>query len=260
MHRDLDRVIHVSNLKKSFNNTVVLNGVSLSVPKGAIYCLIGPSGVGKSTLLRCINLLETPSSGLISISGNNIYNNRIVCSDQKLIKIRQSVGMVFQQFNLFPHLTSVENIMVGLVKGLRISKDEALEISMNNLARVGLQGKELSYPSQLSGGQQQRVGIARALALKPVALLFDEPTSSLDPELAGEVLDVMRHLANDGMTMLIATHELEFANEIADQVVFMDSGGISEQGVPSQLLFNPQNERTAIFLKRFHDARRTTVL
>lgn len=249
-------VVEITGLRKSYGKTEVLRGIDLSVPRGSIYCLIGPSGAGKSTLLRCINLLETPNSGTIKVGGVAVFGATGAASRYNLLKIRRSIGMVFQHFNLFPHLTAVENIMVGLTEGLGVGKDEALERSIKNLARVGLAGRELAYPSELSGGQRQRVGIARALALRPVALLFDEPTSSLDPELAGEVLDVMRELSSDGMTMIIATHELEFAREIAHRVFFLDDGKIVEQGKADAVLLHPEEERTRNFLRRFHEARK----
>ena len=247
-------VVEIEGLWKSYGAIEVLKGIDLSVPRGSIHCLIGPSGAGKSTLLRCINLLEVPSEGTLVVDGMYLFGARGAASRQDLLKIRRKVGMVFQHFNLFPHLTAVENVMVGLVQGLGTDQDEALGRAFDNLARVGLAGRELAYPSELSGGQRQRVGIARALALRPVALLFDEPTSSLDPELAGEVLDVMRELSRQGMTMIIATHELEFAREIADRVHFLDGGKIIEQGSAEELLLNPEKERTKTFLRRFHEA------
>jgi len=249
-------VVEITALRKSYGVIEVLCGIDLSVPRGSIYCLIGPSGAGKSTLLRCINLLEMPSAGAITVDGTSVFGDKGAESRQNLLRIRRRVGMVFQHFNLFPHLTAVENIMVGLIEGLGVDREEALDRSMQNLARVGLAGKELAYPSELSGGQRQRVGIARALALRPAALLFDEPTSSLDPELAGEVLDVMRELSDDGMTMIIATHELEFAREIADRVLFLDGGRIVEQGDAETVLLRPAEERTRNFLRRFHEARK----
>ncbi|MGB3389709.1 MAG: ATP-binding cassette domain-containing protein, partial [Pseudaminobacter sp.] len=199
-----DSVIDIQDLRKSYGAFEVLKGIDLPVPRGSIHCLIGPSGSGKSTLLRCVNLLEVPSAGRIVVDGMQLFGDRGAVSQQDLLRIRRKVGMVFQHFNLFPHLTAVENVIVGLVQGLGTSEEEALDRAFDNLARVGLAGRELAYPSELSGGQRQRVGIARALALRPAALLFDEPTSSLDPELAGEVLDVMRELSHEGMTMIIA--------------------------------------------------------
>lgn len=253
---DVGIVIDIQGLRKAYGVVEVLKGLDLSVPRGSIHCLIGPSGSGKSTLLRCVNLLEVPSAGRIVVDGMYLFGERGAASRQDLLKIRRKVGMVFQHFNLFPHLTAVENVMVGLVRGLGTGEEEALDLAFDNLARVGLAGRELAYPSELSGGQRQRVGIARALALRPAALLFDEPTSSLDPELAGEVLDVMRELSRAGMTMIIATHELEFAREIADRVHFLDGGCILEQGSAEQLLLHPEKERTKTFLRRFHDARK----
>jgi polar amino acid transport system ATP-binding protein len=236
-------MIEVADVRKSFGGHEVLRGVTFSIQKGEVVCLIGPSGSGKSTVLRCINGLETPDGGTVAVDGTRV-------NAATLLETRSKVAMVFQRFHLFPHRTAVENVMEGpvYVQGiaLRKARDRALEL----LKKVGLEDKAGAYPSQLSGGQQQRVGIARALAMRPMAILFDEPTSALDPELVGDVLAVMRSLAGEGMTMVVVTHEMGFAREVADRVLFMDAGMILESGPGRELLSNPKVERTRIFLQR----------
>lgn len=238
-------MVEVKQLHKSFGDLHVLRGIDLEVKKGEVVVIIGPSGSGKSTFLRCINHLEQPSSGEIHIGGVNLDDGSV---DINLI--RQSVGMVFQQFNLFPHLTVLQNICLAPVKVLNMPQADAEELARELLRKVGLADKESSYPHQLSGGQQQRVAIARALAMKPKLMLFDEPTSALDPEMIGEVLMVMRELALDGMTMLVVSHEMGFAREVADRIVFMDEGLIIEEGEPSEFFSNPKHERTKAFLSK----------
>ncbi len=237
--------IEIKGLIKKFGKLEVLKGIDLQVEEGEVVCLIGPSGSGKSTLLRCINCLEQPTEGSVTVDGD-------VLTDKKIdINIaRENIGMVFQQFNLFPHLTVMQNIILAPVDRKIMSKNQAIKIGMGLLERVGLADKKDQYPSQLSGGQQQRVAIARALCMGPDVMLFDEPTSALDPEMVGEVLDVMRELAEDGMTMVIVTHEMGFAREVADRVLFLDGGYILEQGTPEQIFGNPQNERTKSFLEK----------
>lgn len=238
-----DIVIHMSNLNKSFGDNRVLRGIDLEVQRGEVLCIIGPSGSGKSTLLRCVNMLETPTDGRIVVLGRDVTD-----IDCDIDEARTKIGMVFQQFNLFPHMTALENICVAQRKVLKRKADEAEKIARNLLARVGLQEKAESYPAQLSGGQQQRVAIARALAMNPEVMLFDEATSALDPELVGDVLAVMQSLATEGMTMLVVTHEMGFARNVADRVVFMDGGVIVEQGPPDQVISSPREERTRSFL------------
>lgn len=245
-------VIDITDLSKTFAETSVLNGISLQVFAGEIVAVVGPSGAGKSTLLRCINMLERPSAGRIAVEGRILFADGRTAQRNELLLARRRLGMVFQEFNLFPHLTAVENVQLGLTDGLGLRRREALERSMQALADVGLRERPLAYPEHLSGGQRQRVGIARALALRPAALLLDEPTSALDPELAGGVLDVVRALASEGMTMLISTHELDFAREVADTIVFIDHGAIVEQGSPEKVLGNPSHGRTREFLGRYH--------
>lgn len=248
------QVIEARNVSKAFGENTVLKDISLSVKRGEVVSILGPSGSGKSTFLRCLNRLEIPDSGSIKINGkplgyreekNKLYELR----RRDLARQRRAVGMVFQRFNLFPHHTALENVIEAPVQVLRRPKGEATRNAMDLLERVGLGDKAGHYPSQLSGGQQQRVAIARALAMEPDALLFDEPTSALDPELVDDVLQVMRSLAHDGMTMIIVTHEINFARDVCDEVVFMDGGLIVEKGPPSQILANPQHERTRRFLK-----------
>jgi polar amino acid transport system ATP-binding protein len=238
-----DIVIQMTNLNKSFGNNRVLCGIDLEVHRGEVLCIIGPSGSGKSTLLRCVNMLETPTDGRIVVLGRDVTD-----IDCDIDEARAKIGMVFQQFNLFPHMTALENICVAQRKVLKRKADEAEKIARDLLARVGLQEKAEAYPAQLSGGQQQRVAIARALAMNPEVMLFDEATSALDPELVGDVLAVMQSLATEGMTMLVVTHEMGFARNVADRVVFMDGGVIVEQGPPDQVISSPREERTRSFL------------
>lgn len=238
-------MIEVKEVSKSFGALRVLKSMSFTVARGEVVCLIGPSGSGKSTMLRCVNGLERHASGTISIDG------MVVDTQSKTIgAVRAEVGMVFQRFNLFPHMTALGNIIEGPVHVRRRSKGAATEEAMALLHKVGLADKAGSYPSQLSGGQQQRIAIARALAMKPRAMLFDEPTSALDPETVGDVLAVMKDLAQEGMTMLVVTHEMGFAAEVANRVLFLDRGEILEEGPPSAILQRPQNERTRDFLQR----------
>ncbi|MBC8653642.1 amino acid ABC transporter ATP-binding protein [Providencia vermicola] len=229
-------MIYVNDLQKKFGNTHVLRGISCEVQPQEVICIIGPSGSGKSTFLRCLNALERPDGGEIKVNGFNVHDPKT-----DLNKMRENIGMVFQRFNLFPHMTVLENLMMAptLVKGLK--KDQALKQAEQLLAKVGLLDKIDAWPASLSGGQQQRVAIARALAMQPSILLFDEPTSALDPELVGEVLAVMKTLANEGMTMVIVTHEMGFAREVADRVIFIDQGIIQEQGSPEQIFNSPTN-------------------
>jgi polar amino acid transport system ATP-binding protein len=240
-----DYVVNVNDLNKSFGSNHVLRGIDLHVQRGEVVCIIGPSGSGKSTLLRCINMLEQPTSGTIVVLGRELTH-----IDCDIDEARTKIGMVFQQFNLFPHMTALENIAVAQRKVLGRSKAEAEMKGLQLLARVGLTEKADAYPGQLSGGQQQRVAIARALAMDPDVMLFDEATSALDPELVGDVLNVMKTLAEDGMTMLVVTHEMGFASNVATRVVFMDGGVIVEQGPPSQVITAPQEDRTKSFLSR----------
>ncbi|GAB3820798.1 amino acid ABC transporter ATP-binding protein [Tessaracoccus terricola] len=237
-------IVHMENIVKRFGKTTVLNGIDLDVYQGEVVTLIGPSGAGKSTLLRCVNGLERISDGRIEVDGQ-----RLSYSEQDINRLRARIGMVFQQFNLFPHMTVIENIMVAQREVLGRSADEARERGETLLERVGLGHKAKAYPGNLSGGQQQRVAIARALAMDPTVMLFDEPTSALDPELVGEVLDVMRNLADDGMTMMVVTHEMRFARNVADRVVLLADGGIAEQGPPEQVLDSPSSERGRAFLE-----------
>lgn len=236
-------MIEVSNLTKSFGDLKVLKGISEVIKEGEVVCIIGPSGSGKSTFLRCLNLLETPTSGTILVDGK-------VVNDKKtdINEVRQHMGMVFQNFNLFPHKTTLQNVTLSPMKVKKLSKSEAEKEGVALLKTVGLEDKADVYPASLSGGQKQRVAIARALAMHPSIMLFDEPTSALDPEMVGEVLSVMGALAHQGMTMVIVTHEMGFAKEVSDRVLFMDEGMIVEQGAPSELFENPQNERTKSFL------------
>lgn len=237
--------IRIKNLCKNFHTTEVLKGIDFTVQEGEVVCIIGPSGSGKSTMLRCINLLEVPTSGEIIVDGYNITEKKA-----KINLIRRNIGMVFQQFNLFPHLTVLDNITMAPIDTKTLNKEEAKETALELLRRVGLEEKANYYPSQLSGGQQQRVAIARALAMKPDIMLFDEPTSALDPEMVGEVLEVMRELADEGMTMVVVTHEMGFAREVADRVLFIDEGVIMEEGTPEKIFSNAQHPRTIDFLKK----------
>ena len=238
-------MIEVENVTKRFGETEVLKSISFSVAQGEVVCLIGPSGSGKSTMLRCINGLEQHNSGSI------IVDNKSVDATSSMIKdVRVNVGMVFQRFNLFPHMTALENIVEGPVQVKRQSPAEARAAALTLLDKVGLADKAQQYPSQLSGGQQQRIAIARALAMNPKVMLFDEPTSALDPELVGDVLAVMKDLAGEGMTMLVVTHEMGFASDVASRVLFLDRGVILEQGTPHELLRAPKHDRTRDFLQR----------
>nr|WP_309500995.1 amino acid ABC transporter ATP-binding protein [Methanococcus maripaludis] len=230
------------NIHKKFKEAHVLKGVDLKVAKGEVLVIVGPSGSGKSTLLRCINGLEKITDGHMYFEGEDITDKKV-----NINKIRQKIGMVFQQFNLFPHLTVLDNITFAPRKVLKVSKTEAETLARELLKKVGLEGKENQYPIQLSGGQQQRVAIARALAMKPDAMLFDEPTSALDPELVKEVLDVMKQLAYEGMTMVVVTHEMGFAKEVGDRLIFIDNGQILEDGDPAEIFSNPKHERTKNF-------------
>ena len=238
-------MIDVKNLTKSFGNLEVLKGVSQHISKGERVVLIGPSGSGKSTFLRCLNLLETPTGGQITFDGQDITDEK--CD---INKIRQKMGMVFQHFNLFPNMTILKNITLAPVRTGIMNKEEAEKAAMELLKRVGLEDKANSYPAQLSGGQKQRIAIVRALCMRPEVMLFDEPTSALDPEMVGEVLDVMKELAKSGMTMVCVTHEMGFAREVADRVLFMDEGRILEEGTPQQIFTNPQEQRTRDFLNK----------
>jgi polar amino acid transport system ATP-binding protein len=237
--------VEVRRLYKSFGRLEVLKGIDFAVKRGELVCVIGPSGSGKSTLLRCVNLLEVPTSGQVFVNGIEISH-----PDVDLDEARRHVGMVFQQFNLFPHLSVLRNVTVAQERVLKLPRAEAERIARDGLERVGLAEKADAYPAQLSGGQQQRVAIARALAMHPTLMLFDEPTSALDPELVGDVLAVMRKLTEEGMTMLVVTHEMGFAREVADRVVFMDGGTIVEVGTPDEVIGNPRQERTQMFLRR----------
>jgi polar amino acid transport system ATP-binding protein len=241
-------MIETRDLHKSFGELEVLRGIDFRVQQGEVVCVIGPSGSGKSTLLRCINLLEQPTSGQVFVGGVEITD-----PDVDIDAARRRIGMVFQQFNLFPHLTALENVTIAQRRVLGRDKAEAQRVAAENLERVGLTDKANVYPAQLSGGQQQRVAIARALAMGPELMLFDEPTSALDPELVGDVLAVMRHLAGDGMTMIVVTHEMSFAREVADRVAFIDDGLFVEEGPPAQVIGAPKHERTRTFLARLLD-------
>jgi polar amino acid transport system ATP-binding protein len=248
-------LVHAVNVTKAFGRNEVLKGIDMDVRKGEVVCLLGPSGSGKTTFLRCINQLETIDGGRIWVDGELMgYADRggrlHRLHDKEIAAQRRDIGMVFQRFNLFPHLTAVGNVMEGPLQVKREKKGVARARALELLARVGLADKEKAYPAQLSGGPQQRVAIARALAMDPKLMLFDEPTSALDPELVGEVLDVMRGLAKEGMTMIVVTHEMAFARDVADRVVFMDGGVVVEQGPPSECIDNPQHARTKRFLQR----------
>ena len=237
-------MIKITDLKKSFGDLHVLNGVNLTIAEKEVVVIIGPSGSGKSTLLRCINYLEEPTGGSIVIDGIPLNG------EANINEVRKEVGMVFQRFNLFPHMDVMQNLMLAPMKVRGVKKEEAEETATKYLQKVGLLDKAHSYPDQLSGGQQQRVAIARALCMKPKALLFDEPTSALDPEMVNEVLDVMKELANEGMTMAVVTHEMGFAREVGDRVVFVDGGIIQEEGTPEELFKNPKTERCKSFLSK----------
>ena len=242
-------VIKFENVDKSFGDKVVLKDINFNVTRGEVVCIIGPSGSGKSTLLRCITQLEEISTGEITVLGKAVSK----INKKEINKLRTNVGMVFQHFNLFPHMTVIKNVTLALVKVKDMSKVQARKIALSVLKDVGLSDKIDMFPASLSGGQQQRVAIARSLAMKPDIMLFDEVTSALDPELVGDVLQVMRKLANEGMTMVVVTHEMDFARGVADRVVFMDDGVVVEQGDPEDIFTNPKNERTKLFLSRVLD-------
>ena len=237
-------MIEIKGLRKAFGADEVLKGIDLSIAEKEVVVIIGPSGAGKSTLLRCMNHLEEPTAGEVVVDGITLS------SEANINKVREEVGMVFQRFNLFPHMTVLENIMLAPMKVKHIARSEAEKTARELLARVGLAEKADAYPDNLSGGQQQRVAIARALAMRPKVMLFDEPTSALDPEMVGEVLDVMRALAREGMTMVIVTHEMGFAREVGDRLLFVDEGRIIESGAPREVFENPQEERTRSFLSK----------
>lgn len=238
-------MIDVKNLHKYFGSLEVLKGIDCHIDKGECVCVIGPSGSGKSTFLRCLNLLETPTKGDIVIDDMHLTEK-----DFNVDAMRKRVGMVFQHFNLFPHLTILENVTLAPIRHKMMTEEQAKEKAMELLNRVGVGDKADNYPAQLSGGQKQRVAIARSLALSPEVMLFDEPTSALDPEMVGEVLEVMKQLAQEGMTMVVVTHEMGFAREVANRVFFMDGGGILEEGTPEQIFDHPQEERTKTFLSK----------
>ncbi|MGL5417295.1 MAG: amino acid ABC transporter ATP-binding protein [Clostridium sp.] len=238
-------MISVKNLKKSFGNNNVLCGIDEEIKKGEVVVIIGPSGSGKSTFLRCLNLLETPTDGEIIFEGQNITDKKT-----NINKIREKMGMVFQQFNLFPHKTVLENLTLAPINVKKRSKGESKKKALELLEKVGLSEKINAYPNSLSGGQKQRIAIARALAMEPDVMLFDEPTSALDPEMVGEVLAVMKSLANEGMTMIIVTHEMGFAKEVGDRILFIDEGIVMEEGNPEEIFKNPKNERTKAFLSK----------
>ena len=237
--------VEIKGLHKSFGDNEVLKGIDCEIEAGEVVCIIGASGSGKSTFLRCINCLEDPTSGTVVVDGNLMQAN-----SPNIDSYREDVGMVFQHFNLFPHLTVLENVTIAPVLRKRMTKEEANKVGHELLARVGLDEKSDAMPNSLSGGQKQRVAIARALAMRPGLMLFDEPTSALDPEMVGEVLDVMRQLANEGMTMVVVTHEMGFARQVADRVLFVDNGVIAEEGTPDEVFGNPQNPRTQAFLNK----------
>lgn len=238
-------MIHVDNLQKQFGETHVLRGISCDIKPQEVVCIIGPSGSGKSTFLRCLNALEKPDGGEVSVNGFDVHNPKT-----NLNKMRESVGMVFQRFNLFPHMTVLDNLIMAPMSVKGMSRADALKRAEVLLDKVGLLEKIDAWPASLSGGQQQRVAIARSMAMDPSIILFDEPTSALDPELVGEVLEVMKKLALEGMTMVIVTHEMGFAREVADRVVFIDQGIIQEEGTPEQIFTAPKNPRTAAFLSK----------
>ena len=240
-----DAVIRVRQLRKDFENLSVLKGIDVDIYKGDVVCVIGASGSGKSTFLRCLNLLETPTGGSIEFDGVNLTSEKV-----DLDLHRQKMGMVFQQFNLFPHLTVLNNLTLAPVLLKKMTKEEAEVKAMDLLERVGLADRAGAYPNQLSGGQKQRVAIVRALCMDPEVMLFDEPTSALDPEMVGEVLDVMKHLAKKGMTMVVVTHEMGFAKEVSNRVLFLDEGTIAEEGTPAEIFDNPQCERLQSFLAK----------
>ena len=241
----MDAKIHVKNLKKNYGNIEVLKDINIDIAEGEVVCVIGPSGSGKSTMLRCLNRLEDITSGTVVVDGTEITDPSV-----NIDAFRENIGMVFQHFNLFPHMTVEENITLAPITLKKMSKEEAINKARHLLDRVGLLDKANVYPASLSGGQKQRVAIARALAMNPEIMLFDEPTSALDPEMVGEVLKVMRELADDGMTMVVVTHEMGFAREVSDRVIFMDGGYIIEEGNPESVINNPKQERTINFLNQ----------
>ena len=239
-----NQMIKIRGLKKSFGSLEVLKGIDLNVAEREVVVIIGPSGSGKSTLLRCINFMEIPTEGTVE------FDNIPLNGDANINEVRKEIGMVFQRFNLFPHMTVLDNLILAPMKVRGMKKDEAKKLAMTYLEKVGLAMKADNYPDQLSGGQQQRVAIARALCMQPKAMLFDEPTSALDPEMIKEVLDVMKHLADEGMTMVVVTHEMGFAKEVGDRVLFVDGGYILEEGTPEQIFDHPKEERTQSFLSK----------
>ncbi|HEX2946688.1 MAG TPA: ectoine/hydroxyectoine ABC transporter ATP-binding protein EhuA [Clostridia bacterium] len=248
-------MVKVENVCKSFGSLQVLKNINLEVNKGEVVCIIGPSGSGKSTLLRCLNHLERITSGRVYIEGElmderEAGKDQLKVSQKKISELCTELGMVFQRFNLFPHMTVQQNVMEAPITVRKVPKEEAAVEAIKLLEKVGLADKRNEYPSRLSGGQQQRVAIARALAMKPKIMLFDEPTSALDPELVGEVLEVMKDLAKEGMTMLVVTHEMGFAREVGNRVIFMDNGEIKEEGTPEEIFTNPKSERTRSFLQK----------
>ena len=247
----MDKIISIHNLVKNFGDLQILKGISFDVHKGEVLSIIGPSGSGKSTILRCISQLETVTDGSIEICGQSLVKNGQYAEKKECAKITLLSGLVFQNFNLFPHYSVIKNVMEPQIQVLKKSKEEAFENAISLLKRMGLEEKADNFPCQLSGGQQQRVSIARALALKPQVLLFDEPTSALDPELTGEILSVIKELAQDKMTMVVVTHEMAFARDISSKIIFMDGGVIVEEGKPEDVINSPKAERTKLFLSRF---------
>jgi polar amino acid transport system ATP-binding protein len=250
-----DVMVKAEGVHKRFGRLEVLKGIDLEVGRGKVMCILGPSGSGKSTFLRCINHLEQINSGRLSVDGDLVGYREAggklhELHEREVARMRAKIGMVFQHFNLFPHMTALQNVALAPIRVLKVPREEARRRARTLLDRVGLKDKVDTYPVALSGGQQQRVAIARALAMQPKLMLFDEPTSALDPELVGEVLDVMRQLAKDGMTMIVVTHEIGFAREVGDTAVFMDGGVVVESGPPGQVLVNPQEERTKLFLSK----------
>jgi L-cystine transport system ATP-binding protein len=248
-----ERMVTINKLHKRFNELEVLKGIDLTIEKGKTAVIIGPSGSGKTTLLRCLNLLEVPDQGSITIGKNTIdFSKQKKLKSSEIAAIRKQTGMVFQSYNLFPHLTALQNIMEGPNVVLKQKKEDVRERALSLLEKVGLKDRADMYPHQLSGGQQQRIGIARAMAMEPAVLLFDEPTSALDPELVGEVLKVMKDLSQEGMTMVVVTHEMNFAREAADQVIFMDQGIVADRGTPEEVFGNTKNMRTMQFLNKIY--------
>jgi ABC-type polar amino acid transport system ATPase subunit len=243
-------IIQVADLHKSYAQTHVLRGITIDVKQGSVVSLIGASGSGKSTFLRCLNFLERPTSGSIAIDGEAVSVGNAPPSAKKIARLRSKLGMVFQQFNLWPHMTVLGNVTEGLIQVRQMTRKEAADLGRHFLAKVNMLAKQDEYPARLSGGQQQRVAIARALAMQPKVMLFDEPTSALDPEMINEVLEVMQELAESGMTMIVVTHEMAFASHVADRVIFMDQGSIVEEGTPDALFNHPQQERTTLFLSK----------